>query len=314
MRQNDSSALIKPALRIGTAGLFSLLGIPLGTLTGAVIGGLLEPVFGEALSYFSRSATEKLIERAGEAFLGQSGGSLVERLRRSRPNLESIYREAFRISLDRIHKGAENGYDDWFANWGTSLKAQVGLDLEEIQPGQIEPEKFDGRFRSAMERLDAQGASIEAKSTSTKLSIRPAPEPLLDELKTRLPGHFPEVFRDLIVQREQVEAWNEAELVFRDLLAAAIARIDNAVANVDQKTEALPRMENMLAELLGRKAGTDQTPEGTSNALVSWPELAEKICQLLKEDRTDPTAQLVGKIEAERVVVAGTINTKDFNL
>ena len=101
-----------------------------------------------------------------------------------------------------------------------------------------------------MERLDAQGSAIQCESRSLILKIRPAPELLLSELRKQLPEYFKGGFRSLIVQPENAAVWNEAELLFRDWFSTAITGIKETLESVDRKTDALPRIESLLHELL----------------------------------------------------------------
>jgi hypothetical protein len=162
MSQIPASVVTKPAIRLATTGLFSAIPIPLAALTGASVGGILEHVLGEAVAEFSQGATEQRIKKSGGAFLGGSARS-IEQLRKSRLNLEAIYCEALRVSLDLIHSEPEMGYEDWFANWDCCLRAEVPLEFDEIDLGEIDPAGSDSRFRNAIERLDDRGKGCSGR-------------------------------------------------------------------------------------------------------------------------------------------------------
>ncbi|MFY9558776.1 MAG: hypothetical protein WAQ52_00945 [Terriglobales bacterium] len=73
---------------------------------------------------------------------------------------------------------------------------------------------------------------------------------------------------------------------------------------------------NAIKSLFGWKA--DPQPEEiapkVSSALVSSPELAEKLVKLLKDHETGMASAMVGKIEVTggKVVIANTIMTNEF--
>ena len=237
MALDGPNPLLKPAIRVITAGACSAFAGPLGALTGAFIGGILGHILGEGAGALGRSAIESLVGRASETFLDSSIGNLAERLRKSRPSLEGIYREALRRSLSQIKGYAGTEYSDWFDNWNTCLQADVQLSLDEVQPSQLTPDKFDALFRNALERIDAQGTMITTHSSSILLLCRPAPEPLLVLIKNRLPNLFADNFRALIVQREQTEAWNEAQLAFQDCVGASLIRIEQQLVLLKQTVD-----------------------------------------------------------------------------
>jgi tetratricopeptide (TPR) repeat protein len=240
----------KPVVRAACVGLGSAIAGPLGTATGAFVGGAFGDIFGASLVHLLETTSERFIERVNETFFDKSAESLYERLRGSRPTLEVIYRQAFRHSLEQIRPHCEKEHDDWFVNWDCALQSEVTVILEEIQPTQIDTNQFESLFRAAMERLDAQGSAIQCESRSLILKIRPAPELLLSELRKQLPEYFKGGFRSLIVQPENAAVWNEAELLFRDWFSTAITGIKETLESVDRKTDALPRIESLLHELL----------------------------------------------------------------
>ena len=243
MAREGPNPLIKPAVRMATAGICSVFAGPLGLATGAFIGGMLGHVLGEALGEFSKKTIESLTERASETFLHTHAESLVERLKESRPDLEGVYREALRLSLSQMDERFRPEFAGWFANWDICLSASVALQLDEIQPSQLTPDQFDERFRSAMQRLDAQGAAIAKKTNSIILYDRDGPElkPLLAAVKRHLPERFEDNLRELIVQPEQIAAWNQLELNFRDWLSSKVDRIDKRTESMDAKLDELLR-------------------------------------------------------------------------
>lgn len=224
MSIEGASSFMKPAVRCMTAGVCSAFAGPLGALTGAFIGGVLGHIIGEATEKFGEAIAEKLVERASETFLDSTAEWALERFKMSRPNLQGVYREAFRRSLGQIRKGSAGDYPDWFANWNSCLKGSEDLPLQDLLPSQINTVNYDKLFRQTMERLNIQGMSFKGETIQV-FPDRPAPEPLLVLLKEKLPRYFPGTFKTIIIQGEQAEAWKELELGFRTDLTDIVSGI-----------------------------------------------------------------------------------------
>jgi hypothetical protein len=245
MAFDEPNPLIKSAIRIAAAGLGAAVAGPLGF----ALGGILADALGWPAAQLVSSYAEKFGEEAAKKLLDTGTDSLVERLKKSAPDLELVYRQTLRLSLTEIKIHADPEFEDWFANWDICLKTSVQLNLEEIQPSQLTPTKLDELFRRTMERLDAQGAAIKRKSQSLILNTRPGPDPLLAELSTRLPEIFKQNFRVLIVRPDFEQAWKEAELAFRDSLSATIGCID-------ERTKVLPKVAEDTAAIREDAAAT----------------------------------------------------------
>lgn len=234
---SKSSPFTTAAIRVAAAGLGAAIAGPIGGALGAVIGNGL----GASAVELVKTYTEKFGEGSGKKLLDTGADSLVERLKPSAPDLESVYREALRISLleisPQICATGEPDWQDWFANWDRCLKASVSLSLDEIRPAQLTLESLDSLFRGTLERLDAQGAAFVLRSQSLILQTRGIPDRLLAAISSGLREHFEENFRTLIVQPAYEQAWKRAEMVFRDTLTATLGRIDERTALLPQVAE-----------------------------------------------------------------------------
>ena len=188
-----------------------------------------------------KTYSEKFGEGSGKKLLDTGADSLVERLKPSAPDLESVYREALRLSIleisPQICATGQPDWQDWFANWDRCLKASVSLSLDEIRPAQLTLDSLDSLFQGTLERLDAQGAALVRRSQSLILQTRGIPDRLLAAVSSGLREHFEENFRTLIVQPAYEQAWKRAEMVFRDTLTATLGRIDERTALLPQVAE-----------------------------------------------------------------------------
>src|SRR5271157_6019076 len=226
----------KPAIRVAAAGF----GVAVAGPLGGAVGGWLGAALGGSAAELVEKYADKFGDKAAEKLLDIGADSLVERLKESSPNLESVYRDALRLSLAEVHSHVSDGFDDWFANWNFCLAASMPLDLLPVQPDQLVPEKLDDLFHLTLERLDAQGAATRQKSLSLKLECRVLPEALLYELNNRLPQLLEENFRAIIVKPEYEEGWKQAQLIFQGYANAALGRIDETTQKIDRKTDVLP--------------------------------------------------------------------------
>ena len=212
MTPDSSKPLTKAAIHVAAAGLGAAVAGPLGFALGAVIGDAL----GEPAAQLIGTYTEKFGEEAAKKLLDTGVDSLVERLKKSAPDLESAYRQALRLSLSKLHTQTEPEFNDWFLNWELCLDASVSLNLEEIQPNRLTTSRLDDVFRSTMERLDAQGSSIQQRSLSLNLTCRSLPNTLLDKLRHRLPDQFKENFKSIVAKPEYEQAWKQVEQLFQE--------------------------------------------------------------------------------------------------
>jgi tetratricopeptide (TPR) repeat protein len=235
MSLDSSNPFTKAAIQVAFAGLGVALAGPLGGALGGVIGNVL----GDAAADLVKTCTDKIGEEAARKLADTGAESLIERLKKSAPDLQSAYRQALRQSLCEIRNQSDPSFEEWFSNWDVCLKTSVPLNLAEIRAEQLNQENLESLFRSTMERLDAQGKAIQQRSQSLNLQTRSAPDPLIARIVTRLPEHFKENFRALIVTDEYKMAWNQAELAFRDYQRALLARIDENTSKTREMVEVL---------------------------------------------------------------------------
>lgn len=244
MALEASSAWTKPAFRVVGAAIGSSLAGPLGCATGAFFGAMFGDVFGPVAANFVTSCVENFGESAAEKLLGPQLDSFAKRFREHSSQIEKVYREALRESLIAIHSQTSKEFDDWYENWNACLKSAEPLDLEQVQPGELVPQNLDEILCRTMRRLDAQGQALNNKSLSLKVEYRPLPDELAAEIKTRLPEHFRESFRALIVTDEYKQAWKEAEKTIQDWVIAKIA-------DIDQRTRLLPSIAEQIDAIKG---------------------------------------------------------------
>src|ERR1035441_1395995 len=173
-----SSAIIPVAIRVAAAGLGAAVAGPLGCALGGGVGDALGP----SAALLVNTYAPKFSEEAAKKLLDTGTDSLVDKLKKSAPDLESAYRQALRLSLTEIRPHVDYEFDDWFRNWDRCLRASVPLNLEEIQSSQLTCEGLDTLLRHTMERLDGQGTAIREKSVSVTLKTRPIPDSLLEEI------------------------------------------------------------------------------------------------------------------------------------
>ena len=261
MLQNASSKLIQPAIRVVAAGLGAVVAGPLGLALGGLLGDtlgkpasdLIETYLGE----FGKEASKKIIETGGD--------SLAKRLEQSKPDLTNLYCEALRRGLAAIRPHPESPFSDWFANWDACMQSSDPLQLEEIQPDQLNPDKLDGLFRHTLERLDAQGAAIKKGSRSLTINCRDLPVGLLDELTNRLPASFKENFEALILTGQYEKAWKQAEREFQLTTTNLLRSIKD---DTKQTVNGIDTANKKLDELLS-KSSRGEKPNGESGPVPS---------------------------------------------
>ncbi len=93
-----SSPLKTAAIRIAAAGLGAAVAGPLGGALGPLVVGVL----GASAEHLVDDYVQKFGEEAGKKFLDTGVDSLLEKLKKSAPDLESACREALRQSLSQI--------------------------------------------------------------------------------------------------------------------------------------------------------------------------------------------------------------------
>src|SRR6185312_14900917 len=280
MMPRPSDSWMKPAIRVAAAGLGAAVAGPLGGALGAWLGAAL----GGSAAVLIEKYAEKFGEKAGEKLLETGADSLAEKLTASSLDLESIYREALRLSLTKVNAHVVDGFDDWFDNWNLCLAASVPLNLSSIQADELVPAKLDDLFRTTLERLDAQGAAIRQKSVSLLLKCRAIPEALLSELSSRLPDLLDENFRALIVKPEYEEGWKQAQAIFQDYAATALKRIDETTGRIDRKTDVLPQVAEDTAAI--RKLAEAFFSANAHEGRVTDQQLKEKDAEIARLAQT----------------------------
>ena len=280
---------MQAAIRVAAAGLGAAVAGPLGCALGAAIGNALGSSAAELIGTYS----EKFGEEAAKKLLDTGTDSLVEKLKKSAPNLESAYRQALHLSLTEIRPHVDPAYNDWFSNWNLCLESTVPLKLEEIQPSQLTIEGLDTLFRRTMERLDAQGTAIRQQNLSLLLRTRPAPDSLITDLTTRLSEQFKTHFRALIVTEEYRHAWKEAELEIREYSVRMLERIDrktDVLPQVSEDTAAIRRMlEAFQANATEKGLIPAQSVEAKDAEISRLMAELEKLQQQLAARSTEPT-------------------------
>jgi tetratricopeptide (TPR) repeat protein len=248
MALDRSGEYMKPAFRVGAAALGSFLAGPLGCATGAFLGGMLGDIFGQSAAALVATCAEKFGEATAEKMLGSQLDSLAERFREHKqPQIEKLYREAFRESLIAIHFSVGREFEDWFENWEACLKSSQPLDLEGIQPAQLVPTNLDDLLKRTMQSLDRLGDALRAKNQSLIAEdLRNMPPLLLREIETHLAGHFKTHFRALIVRDEYKQAWKEAELDIREYSIGLLEQINQTTVETRKMVEFL--YQKALAE------------------------------------------------------------------
>ena len=244
------SSWTKPAIRSAAAGIGAALGGPLG----GAIGGWLGDALGSSAIELVSKAGEKFGEEAGEKLLDIGADALLDQLADSPANLESLYRDSLRLSLDHIRARLELGLSDaadWFGHWNTCLKADVALDLPALQPGELIPTNLDHLFRLTLERLDAQGHDISTGNVSLNLVTRTLPPSLVEVLNLQLPELLNETFAVLIVTPAYEQAWKQTSLRFENATAAMLKDLKEdsrqlltGVAAANAKLDALVTSES----------------------------------------------------------------------
>lgn len=195
----------------------------------------------ELASKFGESAAEKLFESGGDALADET---------KPESNLEAVYREALKRSLDALHRLVKDQYDDWFKNWSTCLKADVPLSLPDLDTSQLVAAKLDGLLRSVLQQLDARGAAIQGSTTLLFPAEREFPDGLWLRLVDSLPRLVADNFSNLIVSEEYGPAWKEAQRRFEDLVASRLVTIESGVAQSNQKLDRLAARQATNTQIL----------------------------------------------------------------
>lgn len=313
MTPRYSNSWTKPAIRIAAAGFGVAVAGPLG---GAIGGWLGAAVGGPAADLVEKYA-EKFGDSAAEKLLDVGADSVVEKLKKSAPNLPSIYRDALRQSLAKVHRKV-NHFDDWFANWDLCLAEPIPLNLPATHPGQLVPDKLDDLFFHTLEYLDAQGTAIRRKTLSLNLECRTIPGALLSELNSRLPDELKQDIQDILVKPDSEEAWKQALLIFQSYGGAALSRIDEATQGIKKNTDVLPQMAENVASLLKiaetrhRNVRLNPIPE-LSEHFFGREEDVKQILERVRDHRVVTVTGLGGIGKSEIVkAVARAANGQDW--
>ncbi len=193
MALDRSAESLSPAFRVGAAALGSFLAGPLGCATGAFLGGMLGDIFGKSAAAIISTCSEKFGEAVAEKLLGSQLDSLAESLKGTKqPQIEKVYREAFREALSSIHLQSGEQCGDWFVNWAACFKSSSPLDLDGVRPDEITSANLGMLLARTLQRLDAQGQAIRSGDLSLYAKYRPIPEGLLKEIEADLPGALQE--------------------------------------------------------------------------------------------------------------------------
>ena len=258
MPLNVSTLVVRPAAHAIATALSFTVGGPLAAFTGAFVGGFL----GESGVEFTRIATEKLAEAAGEGLLGDSLERLAEGLRPYRSSIQSIHRNALRETLAEIGREADPVFSGWFKNWDECLGSKEALDLEELSLDRLLAANPDDLDRRTLERLNAQGASIRAKSLVLGGKAEPA---LLMLVQAGRDKYFPEKFKHLLAEPENDSAWKQAQHELQLANNRLLGSISKGVASANEK---LDKNTEKLDELIRRPAQVGLSPEEIASLLV----------------------------------------------
>ena len=289
------------AIKVASAGL----GVAVAGPVGGAIGGFLGDALGAAASELLKTSLEKFGEEAGKKLLDSGGESLVARLGKRKPEIESVYRESLRRSLRTIGEQHRwDGYQEWFDNWERRLEGGGELGLPAVTPEQLQ--QPDALFRSTMECLAAQGAAkrsffgfFHKIIPSILLDTRPMPEELYALLTEDLPPLLQKNFSELIVEDDNDRAWKQLELTFRDYVREKLDAIKDDTTQIKgdtreileilRKTVAVAEKENRLTAAEARAATAESAAE-------EW-----KKKYLLLEQQAEPSLQ--------KLLAIGDLNT-----
>jgi hypothetical protein len=300
MPLNASSLVIRPAAHAIATGLSFSVGGALAAITGAFVGGFL----GESAVEFTRIATEKLAETAGEGLFGDNLERLAERLRPFRPSLESVHRNALRETLAEIGRNATPVFSDWFRNWNACLDSKERLDIEELSLDRLVAFNPDDLFRQSLERLNAQGASIRGNSVVLCREAEPA---LLELVRTGISQHFQAQFIILLAEPENESGWKQAQhelqLANNRLLDSISFGVASANEKLDEVLRVLTRLgftPEVIAGSLDPSPGKESLEQQTrikelAKQLSSTREAVTGFLSILREDEV-PIEQLPAKL------------------
>jgi len=300
MPPNVPSLVVRPAAHAIATALSFTVGGPLAAFTGAFVGGFL----GESGVEFTRIATEKLAEAAGEGLLGDSLERLAEGLRPYRSSIQSIHRNALRETLAEIGREADPVFSGWFKNWDECLGSKEALDLEELSLDRLLAANPDDLDRRTLERLNAQGASIRAMSLVLGGDAEPA---LLMLVQAGRDKYFPEKFKHLLAEPENDSAWKQAQhelqLANNRLLGSISTGVASANEKLDEVLRLLTRLEftpEVIAGSLDPAPGRESVEQKTrikelANQLNSTREAVTGFLSILREDEV-PLEQLPAKL------------------
>jgi tetratricopeptide (TPR) repeat protein len=265
----------KPVIQIAAAGLGAAIAGPLG----GAIGGWLGDALGNSATELVKKATEQFGEKAGEKLLDTGTDLLLDQLKDTPANLESLYRDSLRLSLDSIRAHLDPGLSDsadWFVNWKTCLTAGMPLDLPALQPGELVSANLDHLFCRTMERLDAQGNAIRLRATSINLVERTLPESLLAVLSLQLPERLNQTFAALVVTPAYEQAWKQISFTMLKGLQQDNKQILTGLAAANEKLDALG------TDLQAVRANAEASAVKDQLLLITQTQLVQEIAS--KED------------------------------
>lgn len=141
MTQPGKSSLPAIAVRLAAAGVGTVVAGPLGTVLGHWLGALVTAETLKLLEPYAISAGS-LLANVGAEFCYDHIKAIGQPTQ-----LEEITREASRLSLQDSHPRPA-GFEDWFGNWETCLKANAPLSLD-VLVLESASEIFRRRYTSA---------------------------------------------------------------------------------------------------------------------------------------------------------------------
>jgi WD40 repeat protein len=280
---NKPSSWTKPVIQIAAAGLGAAVAGPLG----GAIGGWLGDALGSSAKELVSELGRKFGEKAGEKLLDTGADFLLDQLADSPANLDSLYRDSLRLSLESIRDQLDpalSGAADWFVHWNICLTGGVPLDLPALQAGDLAPVNLDHLFRRTLERLDAQGNAISLGSVSLNLAPRTLPPSLLAVLNLQLPALLNETFAALIVTDEYNQAWKQTSLKFEHVTVTMLKGLKEDNKQLMTGLAAANQKLDKLTTLGSRATPLDlfaTVPPLPSN-LISRPEITRPLIEDLR--------------------------------
>jgi hypothetical protein len=249
--------------------IFQSLGAGLGLVVGGHLGFLIGGFIGNWIGDETKAIAQKVVEKGGDKVSDTLArmvvDSIAEKMRGSRPSLESAYRKALSQSLERVRQDCAlpcEEFNSWFDNWKSCLASDSPLRLDDLMPLFTVARDYELAFSKTLERLDAQGRQAGMKLLLLIPPDRSIPATLLTVIATNLPEAFKIYFDKIIVSADYKEPFKQIELDFqRDLLA----RFENSdlILNDVRKDVAklVAEFSNLQEEILHQKPDIIQLKE-----------------------------------------------------